>query len=67
MTYDVQDGNMPLTHTIVPQELAGKGLAKTLLEYVFKQIKSDNKKAVAQCSYVVKYLEKIPDASEYFV
>ncbi len=61
ITYDDQDGNMHLTHTIVPDELAGKGLAKQLLEDVLEQIRKDGKKAVAQCSYIVKYQEKNPD------
>lgn len=67
ITYDDQNGNMHLTHTIVPDELAGKGLAKTLLEAVLEQIKKDNKKAVAQCSYIVRYLEKHPEVSDMFI
>lgn len=66
ITYDDQDGNMHLTHTIVPDELAGKGLAKTLLEDVLEQIRKENKKAVAQCSYIVKYQEKHPELSDIF-
>jgi predicted GNAT family acetyltransferase len=66
ITYDDQDGNMHLTHTIVPDALAGKGLAKQLLEDVLEQIKKDGKKAVAQCSYIVKYQEKNPDKSDIF-
>ncbi len=66
ITYDDQNGNMHLTHTIVPDALAGKGLAKMLLEDVLEQIKKDNKKAVAQCSYIVKYQEKNPEKSDYF-
>lgn len=66
ITYDDQNGEMHLTHTIVPDELSGKGLAKTLLEDVLEQIKKDNKKAVAQCSYIVKYLEKHPEAKHFF-
>lgn len=61
ITYDDQDGHMHLTHTIVPDALAGKGLAKTLLEDVLEQIKKDGKKAVAKCSYIVKYQEKNPE------
>lgn len=61
ITYDDQDGHMHLTHTIVPDALAGQGLAKKLLEDVLEQIKKDGKKAVAQCSYIVKYQEKNPD------
>ena len=67
ITYDEKHGKLHLTHTVVPDELSGKGLAKMLLEDVLKQIKKDNKKAVAQCSYIVKYLEKHPEASHYFV
>ena len=66
ITYDDQDGNMHLTHTIVPEELAGKGLAKMLLEDVLGQIEKDGKKAVAQCSYIVKYQEKNPEKSDIF-
>jgi len=61
ITYDDQNGNMHLTHTIVPDALAGQGLAKKLLEDVLAQIKKDGKKAVAMCSYIVKYQEKNPD------
>ena len=66
ITYDDQNGNMHLTHTIVPEALAGKGLARTLLEDVLQEIKKADKKAVAQCSYIVKYQEKNPEASELF-
>ena len=67
ITYDDQNGEMHLTHTIVPEELAGKGLARTLLEDVLQEIKKENKKAVAQCSYIIKYQEKHPEASDLFV
>lgn len=67
INYHEQNGNIHLTHTIVPEALAGKGLAKILLEDVLEQLKKDNKKAVAQCSYIIKYLEKHPDKSDYFV
>ncbi|WJG09912.1 GNAT family N-acetyltransferase [Aliiglaciecola sp. LCG003] len=66
ITYDVQGDKVHLTHTIVPDDLAGKGLAKTLLEDVLEEIKKANKKAVAQCSYVVRYQEKHPQASDLF-
>jgi predicted GNAT family acetyltransferase len=57
---------MHLTHTIVPDELAGKGLAGILLKDVLDQIKAAGKKAVAECSYVVKYQEKHPELSDIF-
>ena len=67
ITYDEdENGNMHLTHTIVPEELAGKGLARTLLEDVLEEFKKNGKKAVAQCSYIVKYQEKHPELSNLF-
>ncbi|GAA5131259.1 GNAT family N-acetyltransferase [Thalassotalea piscium] len=66
ISYDDQNGKMHLTHTIVPDELSGKGLAKVLLEDVLEQIKKDGKKAVAKCTYIVKYLEKNPEKIDLF-
>lgn len=66
ITYEDQDGNMHLTETQVPEALAGQGLAKTLLEDVLEEIKKANKKAVAKCSYIVKYQEKNPEKSDLF-
>ena len=66
ITYDDQNGNMHLTHTVVPEALAGKGLARTLLEDVLGEIKKANKKAVSKCSYIVKYEEKHPELSDLF-
>jgi predicted GNAT family acetyltransferase len=57
---------MHLTHTIVPEALAGKGLARTLLEDVLQEIKKADKKAVSVCSYVVKYEEKHPELKDLF-
>ena len=67
ITYDEDEkGHMHLTHTIVPDALAGKGLARTLLEDVLEEFKKADKKVVAQCSYIVKYQEKHPELSERF-
>lgn len=67
ITYDEDaNGHMHITHTVVPDALAGKGLARTLLEDVLEEFKKNNKKAVAQCSYVVKYQEKHPELSDLF-
>ena len=66
ITYEDQNGNMHLTETQVPKELAGQGLARTLLEDVLEAIQKENKKAVAKCSYIVKYQEKNPEKCDLF-
>ena len=61
ITYDNRDGVLHLTHTIVPEALAGKGLAKILTIAVMDEIEANNLKVQAQCSYTVAFLEKNPD------
>jgi len=61
ITYDNQDGVLHLTHTIVPDALAGKGLAKILTIAVMDEVDSQGLKVQAQCSYTVAFLEKNPD------
>ncbi len=66
ITYDDQEGNMHLTHTIVPDALGGQGIAKKLLIDVLQEIKKCGKKAVAQCSYIVNFENKNPDYADIF-
>jgi len=64
--YEVVDGKYHLTHTIVPKELGGRGIAKSLTNDVLTALKNDGKKAVAGCSFIVKYQEKNPEWNELF-
>ena len=63
---DALQHGMHLTETQVPEALAGKGLARALLEDVLQEIEKANKKAVSKCSYIVKYEEKHPEKSDLF-
>ena len=66
ITYEDRNGNMHLTHTIVPKELGGQGIAKKLLIDVLNAFKEQGKKSVAECSYVVAFEEKNADYADYF-
>jgi predicted GNAT family acetyltransferase len=61
ITYDNQNGIYHLTHTIVPDALAGKGLAKQLTIAVMNEIESLGYKVKPQCSYIVAFMEKNPE------
>lgn len=61
ITYDNQDGVLHITHTIVPEALAGKGLAKILTIDVMNTIEAQGLKVQPQCSYTVAFMEKNPD------
>ena len=66
ITYDDQNGNLHLTHTIVPEALGGRGIAKQLLIDVLEEIKKNGQKAVSECSYVVNFEAKNPDYADVF-
>jgi len=61
ITYDNQDGVLHITHTIVPEALAGKGLAKILTIDVMKEIEAKGLKMQPKCSYTVAFVEKNPE------
>lgn len=61
ITYDNQNGVLHLTQTIVPDALAGKGLAKKLTIAVMDEIEAQGLKMQPQCSYIVAFVEKNPD------
>ena len=64
--YDVQDGKLHLTHTIVPEALSGQGIAKKLLIDVLEDIRKCGKKAVSVCSYIVSFENKNTDYTDVF-
>ncbi len=59
--YENHDGVFHITHTIVPDALSGKGLAKKLTIAVMNEIEAQNGKVQPQCSYTVAFMEKNPD------
>ncbi len=61
ITYDNQNGVLHITHTIVPDALAGKGLAKKLTIAVMDEIEAQGLKVQAQCSYTIAFMKKNPD------
>ncbi|MDX1640552.1 MAG: GNAT family N-acetyltransferase [Balneolaceae bacterium] len=54
-------GEIYLTHTEVPKEAEGRGLAKELLENVFEEIEKRELKLVPICPFVKVYLHRNPD------
>jgi len=57
----LDDQTLALTHTEVPAELEGHGLASKLVEGVFEYLDRENMKIVPQCAFVVTYLKRHPD------
>ena len=52
------------THTIVPREIGGRGIAGQLVDRLVADARSEGFKIVPQCSYVAAKFDENPDWSE---
>ena len=50
-----ENGNVVLTHTEVPYEYSGQGLATKLATGVFDQLRASGRKAVLKCSFMARF------------
>jgi len=56
--YEQADGRMVFTHTVVPGELRGRGIAEKLLRVALADARAAGCKVVPACSYVAKFIER---------
>ena len=50
-----------ITHTEAPRALRGRGIASELIKGALDLIRSDGRKVIAGCGFVVDYLDKHPE------
>ena len=58
------DGVRVATHTIVPPEIGGRGIAAILVERLIKDAREEGFTIVPQCWYVAKKFDQNPDWAE---
>jgi len=56
--YELTDGRMIFTHTVVPGELRGRGIAEKLVRAALADARAAGSKVVPACSYVAKFIER---------
>ncbi len=56
--YELADGRMSFTHTMVPPELRGRGVAEQLVRAALADARAAGRKVVPACSYVAKFIER---------
>lgn len=56
--YCIDGDTFNITHTIVPKELGGRGLARILVTVAFTMAEEEGLKLKADCSYAKKWLEE---------
>jgi len=56
--YELFEGEMDLTHTIVPEAIGGRGIAADLVKFALEYAKERGLKVKPTCSYVKAYIER---------
>lgn len=56
--YRLADGVMALTHTVVPPELRGRGIAEKLVRAALADARASNLKVAPACSYVAVFIQR---------
>lgn len=61
LDYRLQDRVMTITHTGVPSEVGGRGIAGELVRFAFETARSEGWKVVPACSYAQVWIERNPE------
>ncbi len=61
---DISTNEVNIDHTFVDGSLRGQGMAGKLMKALVDDLKKNNKKAKATCSYAVEWFEKHPEHSD---
>lgn len=59
--YQLEGGRMIFTHTYVPPELRGLGVAQKLVRVALEYARDQQRQIVPACSYVAAFVERNPE------
>ncbi len=59
--YEARDGGMAITHTIVPSQIGGRGIAGALVKAALEHALGQGWKVDPQCSYADGWIRKHPE------
>lgn len=62
--YIIEDSNMSITHTKVPKELEGRGIAAQLTKQVLEYARINGFKVYPICPYAQVYIQRHPEYSD---
>src|SRR4051794_33248283 len=61
LDYEEDGDSVAMTHTFVPPELRGRGLAEKLTRAALDWARGDKKRVVPACSYVAVFIQRHPE------
>lgn len=59
--YEGDGRDMTITHTIVPSQIGGRGVAGELVKAALEHVRGQGGKVVPQCSYADAWMKRHPD------
>ena len=62
--YEQRHGVMTITHTIVPSEIGGRGIAGQLVKAAMDHARTEGIKVTPSCSYAADWMDKHPDYAD---
>jgi predicted GNAT family acetyltransferase len=62
--YRIEDGRMILTHTEVPMEFSGQGIATRLAQGTFDLLRKSGRKAALKCPFMGQFFAKHPEYAD---
>ncbi|HKO02521.1 MAG TPA: GNAT family N-acetyltransferase [Thermoanaerobaculia bacterium] len=56
--YDMEDGRIVFTHTEVPPELSGRGIANQLAKSALEYARAEKLTVVPQCAFIASWIKR---------
>jgi predicted GNAT family acetyltransferase len=56
--YEMQDGKIVFTHTEVPPELSGRGIANQLAKSALEHARAEKLGVIPQCAFIASYIKR---------
>lgn len=63
--YAEEPGRVVFTHTFVPPELRGRGVAGELVRFALKDMRRQGRKIVPKCAYVAAFIRRNPEFQDF--
>lgn len=60
VTYHEERGAVSLDHTVVPDELGGRGVGSALARGTLNLLQQEGRKIIPRCSFIASFIEKHP-------
>ncbi|WP_116089514.1 GNAT family N-acetyltransferase [Sphingomonas crusticola] len=62
--YERRGDVVAFTHTMVPEQLRGRGLAGTLVKAALADVRDRGLKILPECAFVIDYVDRHPETQD---